>query len=147
MINSRDIKDLQPPVADRAIAFVAACHAAGIDVLITSTYRDSESQNGLYAQGRTTMGPNPRPGRPLGRTVTGAKGGQSFHNWKCAFDFVPVVHGKADYEDEQVFKRCGAIAESLGLDWGGNWERVDMPHCQYTGGLTLADLQAGKKVV
>lgn len=99
MIHSRDIKDLLPAVAAKAIAFVAACRAAGVEVLITSTYRDNESQNALYAQGRTTMGPNPRPGKPLGLTVTGAKGGQSFHNWKCAFDFVPIVHGKAIWED------------------------------------------------
>ena len=138
MINSRDLKDLLPIVASKAEAFVAACRAAGIDVLITSTHRDHESQNALYAQGRTTPG----------RRVTNAKGGQSMHNHRCAFDFVPIVNGKAMWNDARAFKRCGAIAESLGLEWGGRWKSMpDMPHCQYTGGLTLADLQAGRRIV
>ncbi len=137
MINSRDLKDLLPVVAAKASAFVAACRAAGIDVLITSTYRDNESQNALYAQGRTAPG----------KRVTNAKGGHSMHNHKCAFDFVPIVNGKAMWDDTRAFQRCGAIAQSLGLEWGGAWKSFkDLPHCQYTGGLTLADLQAGKVI-
>ena len=135
MINSRSLADLRPVVAAKADAFVTACRAAGVDVLITSTFRDNESQDALYAQGRTAPG----------KRVTNAKGGQSMHNHRCAFDFVPVVHGKAMWDDARVFKRCGAIAQSLGLEWGGRWvTRPDAPHCQYTGGLTLADLQSGK---
>lgn len=137
MINSRSVKDLLPVVATKADAFVAACRAAGIDVLITSTYRDHESQNALYAQGRTTPG----------KRVTNAKGGQSWHNHKCAFDFVPIVHGKAMWDDARTFKRCGAIAESLGLEWAGRWTGFpELAHCQYTGGLTLTDLQAGRRI-
>ena len=137
MINSRKIEDLLPIVAAKATAFVAACRAAGIDVLITSTYRDHESQNALYAQGRTTPG----------RRVTNAKAGQSWHNHRCAFDFVPIVNGKAMWDDTRTFRRCGAIAESLGLQWAGRWTSFpEMAHCQYTGGLTLADLQAGKQI-
>lgn len=137
MINSRDLKELLPIVAAKATAFVAACRAAGVDVLITSTYRDHESQNALYAQGRT------KPGR----RVTNAKGGQSWHNHRCAFDFVPIVNGKAMWSDLRTFKRCGAIAESLGLEWAGRWTRFpELAHCQYTAGLTLSDLQAGKVI-
>jgi peptidoglycan L-alanyl-D-glutamate endopeptidase CwlK len=137
MINSRDLKDLLPVVAAKASAFVAACRAAGIDVLITSTYRDHESQNALYAQGRTAPGAR----------ATNAKGGQSWHNHRCAFDFVPIVNGKAMWNDARTFKRCGAIAESLGLEWAGRWKSFsELAHCQYTGGLTLADLQAGRVI-
>ena len=77
MINSRSLSDLNPKVAAMCSEFINRCKAEGIDVLITSTYRDAESQNALYAQGRTTPG----------KKVTNAKGGQSFHNWKVAFDF------------------------------------------------------------
>lgn len=137
MINSRKLEDLIPIVAAKAAAFVAACRAVGIDVLITSTYRDHESQNALYAQGRTTPG----------KRVTNAKGGQSWHNHRCAFDFVPIVNGKAMWDDLRTFKRCGAIAKEVGLEWGGSWTSFpDLPHCQCTGGLTLAELQAGKKI-
>ncbi len=137
MINSRDIGDLHPHVAALCHAFIAACAREGIDVLITSTYRDAESQDALYAQGRS------RPGK----IVTNAKAGQSFHNYRVAFDFVPIINGKAQWNDTLAFTRCGHIAEGLGLTWAGSWKRFkEMAHCQWTGGLTLADLQAGKKL-
>lgn len=137
MINSRDLKELLPLVAAKADAFITACKAAGIDVLITSTYRDLESQAALYAQGRTTPGAR----------VTNAKPGQSYHNWRCAFDFVPLVNGKPVWNDTALFTRCGEIAEKCGLEWAGRWRSFkELAHCQYTGGLSLADLQSGKKV-
>ena len=138
MINSRDVKDLVEPVQSRARAFVTACKKQGIDVLITSTYRDYESQNALYAQGRTKAG----------RRVTNAKGGQSWHNFRCAFDFVPMVNGKAQWNDLRTFRKCGEIAESVGLEWAGRWKgsMVEMAHCQYTGGKTLAQLRAGATI-
>jgi len=137
MKNSRDIKDLLPIVAAKCDAFIAACKAQGIDVLITSTLRDNESQNALYAQGRTTAG----------NIVTNAKAGQSFHNYGCAFDFVPLVNGKAMWNDSKLFERCGVIAESCGLEWAGRWKSFkELAHCQYTGGLTIKDLQAGKAI-
>lgn len=138
MINSRNLDDLLPKVKSMAQEFIAECANQNIDVLITSTYRDIESQNALYDQGRTTKG----------KIVTNAKGGQSFHNWKCAFDFVPIVNGKAQWNDLTTFKRCGAIAKNVGLEWAGNWKTFpELAHCQYTGGLTISDLQNGKKIV
>ena len=138
MINSRKIEDLHPYVAKLCRAFVAACKKEGIDILITSTWRDNEAQNALYAQGRT------KPGKK----VTNAKAGQSFHNYKLAFDFVPIVNGKAQWNDLATFKRAGAIGERLGLDWAGRWVSFkELAHLQWTGGLSLAQLRAGKKPV
>jgi peptidoglycan L-alanyl-D-glutamate endopeptidase CwlK len=135
MINSRKLEDLHPQVAELCSEFIKKCAEAGHKVLITSTYRDAEFQNDLYAQGRT------KPGK----IVTKAKGGQSIHNWKCAFDFVPLdAKGKADWNNSKAFEACGKIAKEVGLEWGGSWKFKDMPHCQYTNGLTLADFQAGK---
>lgn len=137
MINSKLIKDLHPKVADLCNKFIEACGKEGIKVIITSTYRDNESQNALYAQGRS------KPGN----IVTKAKGGQSFHNYKLAFDFAPVVNNKIDWENLTLFKICGAIAEKLGLEYAGNWKIFkENAHCQFTGGLTLSDLQAGKMI-
>lgn len=134
MTNSRKLTDLLPVVQAKAKAFIAAAKAEGIDVLITSTYRDNESQDELYAQGRT------RPGK----IVTNAKGGQSFHNYRVAFDFVPVIAGKAVWNDLALFRRLGKIGKSIGLEWGGDWKFRDYPHLQYTGGLTLRQLRAGQ---
>jgi peptidoglycan L-alanyl-D-glutamate endopeptidase CwlK len=135
MINSRKLEDLHPKVKTLCEQFIASCAKHNIDVLITSTYRDAESQNALYAQGRATAG----------KIVTNAKGGQSFHNWKVAFDFVPIVNGKAQWMDADLFNKCGEIGESVGLEWAGRWKKFkEMAHFQYTYGLTLADFQAGK---
>ena len=135
MVNSRSLSDLNPKVAALCSEFINKCKAQNIDVIITSTYRDTESQNALYAQGRTTPG----------NKVTNAKGGQSFHNWKVAFDFCPIVNGKAVWNDVALYTKCGEIAESLGLEWAGRWVKFkELAHCQYTYGLTLTDFQAGK---
>lgn len=137
MINSRKISDLHPIVAKKCQAFIDACAKQDIDILITSTYRDHASQNALYAQGRTAPG----------RKVTNAKAGSSWHNWRCAFDFTPVVNGKAQWKDTALFTKCGIIAESVGLQWAGRWKSFkELAHCQYTGGLTLKDFQAGKSL-
>ena len=140
MINSRAINDLVPAVASRCHAFTAACHLAGVDVLITSTYRDNESQDALYAQGRTTPG----------KKVTDRKGGQSIHNYMRAFDFVPLRNGKPVWgnrgEDGKLWEKCGIIGEACGLSWSGRWKgrSAEMAHMQYLGGMTLEMLQADK---
>ena len=135
MINSRSLSDLNPKVAAMCSEFINRCKAEGIDVIITSTYRDAEAQNKLYAQGRTEPG----------KKVTNAKAGQSYHNWRVAFDFVPLVNGKAMWNDAVLFLKCGEIAEGVGLEWAGRWKKFnETAHCQYTGGLSLADFQAGK---
>lgn len=138
MVNSRKLEDLMPKVRAMAEAWVKECDEAGIDVLVTSTFRDNESQNALYAQGRTAPG----------NKVTNAKGGQSFHNYHCALDFVPLVNGKPNWNDTKLFTKCGEIAEKHGFEWAGRWKSFqELAHIQYTGGLTLAQLQKGEAIV
>ena len=139
MINSRSLNDLHPYVKYLAEELIEASKEHGIDLLITSTYRDFESQNALYAQGRT------KPGAK----VTNAKAGQSFHNWRVAFDVVPLRAGKPVWNtggaDGQLWQTIGKLGVDLGLEWAGNWKTFkEFPHFQFTGGLTLADLNAGK---
>ena len=137
MINSRSLSDLNPKIAALCSEFINKCKEQNIDIIITSTYRDKESQDALYAQGRTTPG----------KKVTNAKGGQSFHNWKVAFDFVPLVNGKPAWTDDELITKCGEIGEKLGLEWAGRWKTFqEKLHLQFTNGLTLADFQAGKAI-
>lgn len=138
MINSRSLNDLLPQVKQRVEAFIKAADASGIDLLVTSTYRDNESQNALYAQGRTTAG----------RIVTNAKAGQSFHNYRCAVDVVPLVNGKPAWNvKDEVWQTIGKLGKAQGLEWAGDWKRFkEYPHFQYAGGLTLAKLQSGEKI-
>jgi len=139
MINSRSLDDLLPAVKVRVEKFINSAKDAGIDLLVTSTYRDNESQNALYAQGRTK----------LGRIVTNAKGGQSFHDYRCAVDVVPLLNGKPVWDAENdIWQKVGNFGIAAGLEWAGNWTKFrEMPHFQYTNGLNLADLQIGKKII
>ena len=138
MINSRSLDDLIPPARVRVQAFLDAAKAAGIDLLVTSTYRDNASQDALYAQGRT------KPGK----IVTNAKAGQSWHNYRCAVDVVPIVAGKPRWDvKDEVWQQVGKLGKAAGLEWAGDWKRFkEYPHFQYTGGLTLAQLQSGAKI-
>lgn len=139
MINSRKLEDLHPKVRPMVEEFIEKCKDNGIDLLVTSTYRDFESQNALYAQGRTLPG----------KKVTNAKAGQSWHNWRCAVDIVPLRNGKPVWStsgaDWELWEKVAEIGESVGLEWAGRWKTFkEFAHFQYTGGLTLADFQAGK---
>jgi len=138
MINSRSLDDLLPAVKVRVEKFINSAKDAGIDLLITSTYRDNASQTALYAQGRTAAG----------RIVTNAKAGESFHNYRCAVDVVPLINGKPVWDvSYQVWQTIGKLGQEAGLEWAGNWTKFkEMPHFQYTGGLTLAQLKAGAKI-
>lgn len=139
MINSRSLDDLLPPVRQRVDRFLANAKAQGIDLLVTSTYRDNASQEALYAQGRTAPG----------RIVTNARAGQSFHNHRCAVDVVPIRNGKPVWDaKDAIWQTVGRLGKEAGLEWAGDWKgRLrEMAHFQYTGGLTLAQLQAGAKI-
>ena len=135
MINSRKLTDLHPKVATMAMHHIAECKEHGIDLLLTSTFRDNESQAALYAQGRTAPG----------LIVTNANAGDSVHNYRLAYDVVPIINGKPCWDiSNPVWKKVGELGVKCGLEWGGNWKRFkDYPHFQFTGGLTLADLKKG----
>ena len=142
MIDSRDINELHPLVQAMCRLHIEECTKAGIRVIVYQTYRDHEYQNHLYAQGRT------RPGK----IVTNAKGGQSFHNWRVAYDMAPmrngqIVWGTSSAEDKALWNKVGELGELVGMEWGGRWKRfVDMPHFQYTQGLTYTDFANGKNI-
>lgn len=134
MINSRNIADLNPGVAIKARNFLAECANDGIDLIVTSTYRDWDSQFALYNQGRTTAG----------AIVTNAKPGQSFHNYRCALDVVPIRNGKCVWDtSDAVWQQVGEIGEKCGLEWAWRWPSFkEMAHFQDTGGKTLKQLYA-----
>lgn len=129
---SKNLEDLLPLVKEKANEFLSKCKEKGYTISITSTYRSPEEQDTLYAQGRTAPG----------NVVTNSKAGGSFHNYRVAFDFVPLINGQPDWSDKSLFTKIGEIGESCGLEWGGRWTSfIDIPHLQYTAGYTLKDFQ------
>lgn len=140
-MSSRDLYDLHPTVRAKATAHLMACEAEGIDLLVTSTYRSPAEQDALFAQGRT------KPGKK----VTKARGGQSFHNYRLAYDVVPLRNGKPVWgttgADGKLWQRVGELGEGAGLEWGGRWRGlIDLPHFQYTGGKPLSHFQKGGRL-
>lgn len=127
---------LKPKVRELAERLINECKNLGYQSTITQTLRTIEEQDALYAQGRT------KPGN----IVTYAKGGESFHNFGVAFDFCPIVNGKLDWNNLELFKKIGSIGKSLGLEWGGDWPtpKTDLPHFECKCGFTLKDFQNNK---
>ena len=138
MISSRSLDDLLPSVRAKAIALRDACEACGIELRFTSTYRDFAYQDILYEQGRTAKGPNARATKPMGDIVTRAKPGQSWHNWKRAFDVVPMKDGRCVWSDPALWQRIGSLGKLQGLAWGGDFRSIkDLPHFELPEGHTL----------
>lgn len=133
-LNEARIATLHPILQPLVRQFVKRCEAAGNHVLITCGVRTFGEQDALYAQGRT------KPGRK----VTWVRGGQSYHQYGLAFDFVPLdALGKAEWDAKNPeWKAAACIAESMGFEWGGRWKTPDMPHFQMTFGYKCAELLA-----
>jgi peptidoglycan L-alanyl-D-glutamate endopeptidase CwlK len=58
------------------------------------------------------------------------------------------VAGKPRWDvKDAVWQEVGRLGKAAGLEWAGDWKRFrEYPHFQYTGGLTLAQLQQGAKI-
>ena len=118
---SRDKTLLHPELQEIVKQFETRCKAAGLNVLVTETYRTKAEQDALYAQGRTAPG----------NIVTNCKYPNSPHCWGVAFDFCRNVRGREYDDSDGFFKKCGEIGKSLGLAWGGDFRNfVDKPHLE-----------------
>ena len=103
---------------------IAECHQRGIELIITSTWRDMEAQAALYEIGRTIEKER--------RAVTDAKAGHSWHNFKCAWDVVPIVSGKPVWDaKDTLWKEVIRIGKAAGAEAGADWKSFpDLPHFQ-----------------
>lgn len=132
-IACRDLNKLSAKGKIACELFLEKCKAAGLKVLITETYRSQERQSYLYEQGRTRAG----------QIVTNVKK-VGYHNSGNAWDICQNVKGK-EYSDNTFFTKCGEIAKSLGIEWGGYWTGfVDKPHFQISDDWAIPN--AGKDI-
>ncbi len=143
---TKDLNELLPIVKEKAILLRDKCKEAGIDLAVTGTYRTFVEQDMLFLQPYDEID-NDKDGLidEVDEKVTNAQAGKSLHNWRVAFDVVPVVDGVAVWNDNTLWSKIGQIGVDLGLEWGGNWSYfVDKPHFQYTLGYTWQDFKEGK---
>lgn len=129
----RDVERLagvHPVLVGRVVRLLAAMEAAGHPMCVTDGVRTTAQQVALYAKGRTAPGP----------IVTKADGIKTRSNHQAkpdgygyAVDCAFVVDGKPSWDARHPWQTYGSVASSLGLEWGGTWRFVDLPHVQLTG--------------
>ena len=137
--------ELHPIVAEKVEMLKEQTAEKEIAILITDDYRSFEEQDRLYDKGRRTPG----------NVVTHAEGGESYHNFGLAVDFaLQLKNGNVVWDIEYDGNGNGQsdwfevaeIAKELGFQWGGDWRGFkDYPHLQMDFGLTINDLQEGKR--
>lgn len=132
MIDSRNIDDLNADVKNLALKLVSECKKQlNIDLLIISTYRDNEYQNVLF---------NKIP------KVTQARGGESYHNYRAAFDCVPLdINKQPIWSNVPLWEKIGKIGVSLGLGWGGKFSFKDYGHFEKRSPEIDLQIQLAKK--
>lgn len=136
---------LHPLVAEKKDELIALAADKGINVVITQDFRSIEEQDALYEKGRTAEG----------NIVTHAKGGESYHNFGLAIDFALMsVDGQVIWDmnydgngnSRADWMEVVKIAKDLGFEWGGDWTQFkDYPHLQMDFGLSIWELQRGKR--
>jgi len=107
---------LKPDFRERVIRWYEECKAEGLKLLVYCGYRSSEDQDNLYKIGRGD-------GKKI---VTNARGGQSFHNYARAIDFVPVKDGQTAWDDTATYLKAQKIGKEFGLR-ALSWE---LPHLE-----------------
>lgn len=135
--------ELHPIVAEKSEVLIKKAAKEEITVVFTESIRSVDRQNELYALGRTKDG----------NIVTYAKGGESYHNYGLAIDYVLMKHNNEQTWDikydgngngKSDWFEVAAIAKELGFEWGGDWDTFkDYPHLQMTFGLSISQLQRG----
>jgi len=153
---SRNIDDLVPEMQTLFYTFQNKMNIAGIAFIVTCTARNVKEQVALYAQGRQSLDEvnnlRAMAGLPSiteeenARKVTWTL--QSKHlidlddgdpnNDKArAFDIAILKDKKATWDikvdvnndDIPDYQEAGQIGESVGLMWGGSWQKKpDYPH-------------------
>lgn len=131
LISLQRVDQLHPSIREDVKRFLEIAKQGGINLRVTSAYRNFNEQNELYAKGRT------KPGK----IVTNAKGGESKHNYGVAFDVVIMDNGQPvwNYNDPR-WNEIGDLGKKFGFVWGGDFKSIkDKPHFEMP--ISLSKLQ------
>ena len=150
---SREIALLEPTLRRAVPRVKSLCRQQGFEVLVYCTLRDFYEQSRLYRRSRQTSqvqwkinqletkgfeelaeildAVGPQKG-VLGEHVTMAGPGESWHQYGHAFDAVPMVGGKPQWEvTAPEWRIYGNAARMAGVYWAGDWIRfTEYPHVQ-----------------
>lgn len=125
-MNDRNIDDLHPLLEQTCREHMRQCESEGIKAFVVFTWRGTDEQDRIYAQGRTIPG----------NIVTNARGSQSKHCFTIAGQPASKAYDIAIKDDSGAiikdgshpsYHRAGAIGKELGLGWGGDWHSLYDP--------------------
>jgi LAS superfamily LD-carboxypeptidase LdcB len=126
-----DPRGLLPGLTDemqkKVKALIRNAHAKKLNIQITAGKRSVEDQDKLYQKGRR--------GIQGEKTVTKAKGGNSFHQYGTAVDVVfSDKNGNPSWSEKHDWNALGQAGKDAGLEWGGDWKKnPDRPHFELPG--------------
>lgn len=152
-----DLSQLHPDLQPRAQRVVETCRRDGVELLIYCGMRSPADQARLWRQSRTKeeilakaqkyrdrgypglarvlldVGPQPVE---VGRHVTMAAPGESWHQYGEAFDAVPMLAGRPQWDTKaEAWRIYGAAVQAAGLVWAGMWDEFrEYPHAQLRAG-------------
>jgi len=126
--NLSKIAELQASVRPLAENLLRLSADRGIPLKVVQAFRSPGEQQALYESGRG---------------VTNAPALSSYHNYRLAFDVVPLAYlSLPDWNPSgSLWADVGALGKSVGLEWGGDWTKKDLPHFQLTG-APISELKA-----
>lgn len=118
----------------KAYAEAVQATPSGVHPLVTETMRTFERSAYLYTLGRTVVNPDGKSSsKPFGDVVSFSKGGQSYHNYGLALDFVILLNGKEHWTVDANWMIVVNIFKKHGFTWGGDFlpkEKIDAPHLE-----------------
>lgn len=153
---SRSLNDLNESLRETVQWLLLDAEWVELDILIYCTYRSPTEQARAYRNGRSIheirkkadeltleygrpdlaellMSVGPQFGQLI---ITHAGPGQSTHQYRAAFDAVPMRDGKPVWnnqtkDDMELWQRYGDTLERFDLEWSGRWTTFkEMPHAQ-----------------
>jgi len=129
------IDELHPIVQKKTRCLIQIADKNGVQIRILSTYRNQQEQDLLYEKGRVSPG----------RIMTNHQYPYSFHNHRVALQVVPIVDGRAKWDDLELWCKLGEWGKSIGFTWGGDYLAFpDKTYFHYTQGLSIIDFIGGK---
>ena len=158
----RGLEHLHPEVREKALVLEAVAKSElGLDLIFTDTLRTQAEQTALYSQGRASVeevnANRARAGlsaisASANKIITRAGPGSSWHEYGLAFDIAIVYptgrkiiwNRDSDWnqDGEDDWAQVGALAEGVGLEWGGNFTSIyDAPHYQDRRGMPIAQMK------
>jgi peptidoglycan L-alanyl-D-glutamate endopeptidase CwlK len=125
-ISEERLAPLHPALGWKVRSAGVVLAARGIYFRVACGLRSYADEDKLYLEGRF--------GNP-GDIVTDARGGYSNHNFGCAVDCYPFLHGftgELNWAPKSAqFQLMVQALKAQGLAWGGLWNSIhDWPHFQ-----------------